>query len=218
MPPPPWLRARSLLARSFWRSCHIVPVAGLLRYPCPYPDLETFFCKMLFQHIFTRKCVPNRFLGYRRNSPSNESEITIPKTSEWQRAAIKVGSRAEPRSSFSPFLGRNGDPRRAGGATGRCAPRLRKSPAHPKGTQYPPPPARDRAGTHLAGANLRRSRRTTCRFRQRTRPAKPGAALASVGRHIRQELRPRLLVLHEVQGAELAGDVVVADHLVPADA
>ena len=28
-----------------------------------------------------------------------------------------------PRPSFSPFLGRNGDPRRAGGATGRCAPR-----------------------------------------------------------------------------------------------
>ena len=27
------------------------------------------------------------------------------------------------RPSFSPFLGRNGDPRRAGGATGRCAPR-----------------------------------------------------------------------------------------------
>ena len=39
-----------------------------------------------------------------------------------------------PRPSFSPFLGRNGDPRRAGGATGRCAPRPRKSPAHPQGT------------------------------------------------------------------------------------
>ena len=67
--------------------------------------------------------------------------ITIPKTSEWQRAAIKSGVQgAEPRPSFSPFLGRNGDPRRAGGATGRCAPRHRKSPDHPKGTQYPTAP------------------------------------------------------------------------------
>ncbi len=47
-------------ARSFWRSCRIVPVMGLFRRPSSYPDLGTFFHKMLFQHIFTRKCVPNR--------------------------------------------------------------------------------------------------------------------------------------------------------------
>ena len=45
-----------------------------------------------------------------------------------------------PRPSFSPFLGRNGDPRRAGGATGRCALRPRNSPDPPKGTQYPTAP------------------------------------------------------------------------------
>ena len=33
-----------------------------------------------------------------------------------------------PRPSFSPFLGRNGDPRRAGGPPGRCAPRPGKAP------------------------------------------------------------------------------------------
>ena len=33
-------------------------------------------------------------------------------------------------------------PRRAGGATGRCAPRHRKSPDHPKGTQYRPTPTK----------------------------------------------------------------------------
>ena len=32
-----------------------------------------------------------------------------------------------------------GPPPGAGRATGRCAPRLRKSPDHPKGTQYRPP-------------------------------------------------------------------------------
>ena len=42
--------------------------------------------------------------------------------------AIKKGVQgACPRPSFSPFLGRNGDPRRAGGATGRCAPRQLRS-------------------------------------------------------------------------------------------
>ena len=47
-------------ARSFWGLCHIVPVVGLFRRPSSYPDLETFFHKMLFQHIFPGKCVPNR--------------------------------------------------------------------------------------------------------------------------------------------------------------
>ena len=48
-------------ARSFWRSCRIVPVVGLFRCPSSYPDLGAFFHKMLFQHIFPRKCVPNQF-------------------------------------------------------------------------------------------------------------------------------------------------------------
>ena len=47
----------------------------------------------------------------------------------------------------------------------------------------------------------------------------PGAGVqGSVGRHVGQKLRPGLRVLHEVQGAEFSGDVVVADHLVPAEA
>ena len=41
--PAPLFRARSLLARSFWRSCRIVPVEGLLRGPCTRPDLGRFF-------------------------------------------------------------------------------------------------------------------------------------------------------------------------------
>ena len=43
----------------------------------------------------------------------------------------------------------------AGRATGRCAPRLRKSPDHPKGTRSP---AVVGGGNHVAGSNLRRSR------------------------------------------------------------
>ena len=45
------------------------------------------------------------------------------------------------RPSFSPFLGRNGDPRRAGGATGRCAPRLGRAPPtqRVRSTILPPP-------------------------------------------------------------------------------
>ena len=83
------------------------------------------FAKMLFQHIF----------------PENASQIGLSTPNEIapqphqrqrsQKPASGNGPGAEPRPSFSPFLGRNGDPRRAGGATGRCAPRLRKSPDHP---------------------------------------------------------------------------------------
>ena len=159
--------ARSLLARSFWRLCRIVPVVGLLRRPsaCPdlgrffgsgcttqrlplggklspkvtdegaidlpngagekfrwgdwreplrlstrkgwvqgrplirpgfagppsprgegfggdEPDLETFFHKHAFQHIFPRKCVPNRSWHTGGNSPTIVPKTTIPKTSE----------------------------------------------------------------------------------------------------------------------------------------
>ena len=52
-------------ARSFWRSCRIVPVMGLFRCPSSYPDLGTFFHKMLFQHIFYSKMRPKSVLEYR---------------------------------------------------------------------------------------------------------------------------------------------------------
>jgi hypothetical protein len=44
--PAPWtpfFMARSLLARSFWGLCHIVPVVRLFRCPCTCPDLGAFF-------------------------------------------------------------------------------------------------------------------------------------------------------------------------------
>ena len=59
-PAPPFFRARSFPLARFGVGCHIVPIDGLLRCPCTCPDLETFFRKMLFHHIFPEKCVPNR--------------------------------------------------------------------------------------------------------------------------------------------------------------
>ena len=46
------------------------------------------------------------------------------------------GPGAEPRPSFSPFLGRNGDPRRAGGAPGALRPEVGKSPDY-RGREVP---------------------------------------------------------------------------------
>ena len=125
MPPaPPVLKP--LAARSFcfgvgWRSGAIV---GLLRHPCTCPDLETFFHKNAFQHIFPRKCVPNRFWDTVSNSPSTGTMCpTAPKRASGNERAIKPGVQgACPRPSFSPFLGRNGDPAGQAGPRG-AAPR-----------------------------------------------------------------------------------------------
>ncbi len=85
------------------------------------------YTKKAFQ-IRARRWAPKQPL-YRNNAPQP------PKRASGNERAIKPGVQgACPRPSFSPFLGRNGDPRRAGGAPGRCAPRHRKSPDHPKGT------------------------------------------------------------------------------------
>ena len=126
------------VARSFWRLCRIVSVVGLLRHLSTCPDLETFFCKNAFHHIFFGKCVPNRFGHTGGNSRTTVPETTIPKTSEWQRAAIKPGVQGLAPGVLSPdFLQRkSGSPAGVGGARGRCAPRFRKSPDHPQGTQY----------------------------------------------------------------------------------
>ena len=145
-PPPPFFRARSFhsLVLAWWGRSGAV--RGLFRNPCTCPDLETFFHKNAFQHIFSRKCVPNRFWHIRGNSPSTVAEITTAKTSEWERAAIKNGVQGLAPGVLSPdFLQRkSGSPAGVGGPPGRCAPRHRKSPTHPKGTlrdrQTPSPP------------------------------------------------------------------------------
>ena len=136
MPPaPPFFRARSFPLARFGVVGRSGAVVGLLRGPCTCPDLETFFHKMLFQHIFPENASQ---IGVRISdeiAPPPDQRQRSQKRASGSKRAIKPGVQgACPRPSFSPFLGRNGDPRRAGGATGRCAPRLRKSPTHPKGT------------------------------------------------------------------------------------
>ena len=61
--------------------------------------------------------------------------------------------------SFPPFLGRNGGPRRVGALRG-AAPRGWSKPRPPEGYAVPHrSPARSRAGTHVAGLDLRWSQR-----------------------------------------------------------
>ena len=129
MPPaPPFFRARSFPLARFGVVGRSGAVVGLFRSPSAYPDLETFFHKMLFQHIFP---IPEEIapLPYQRQRS--------PKRASGSKRAIKLGVQGDcPRPSFSPFLGRNGDPRRAGGAPGRGAPRV--LPRHPPSGYVPP--------------------------------------------------------------------------------
>ena len=97
--------------------------------------------------FLSQKCFPAYF--FRKNAsqigfsiPEETSSLPYqrqrsPKRASGSKRAIKLGVQgACPRPSFSPFLGRNGDPRRAGGATGRCASRwLPRRP--PKGYAAP---------------------------------------------------------------------------------
>ena len=54
------------------------------------------------------------------------------------------GEKLSPLALFPPVSReKRGPPPGAGRATGRCAPRLRKSPDHPKGTQHRPPPQKE---------------------------------------------------------------------------
>ena len=126
-----------------------------------------------FSAYFSGKCVPNRFWHTGGNSRTTVPEPTIPKTSEWERAAIKAGSRGLPLVFFPPtfFKESRAPPPESAAPPGRCAPRHRKSPDHPKGTQYPTaPPARSRAGNHAAGPTLQRSQRNRLPMTEGPRP------------------------------------------------
>ena len=93
---------------------------------------------------YTKKRPKSGHVDGHRNSPSTGTmRHPTPKRASGNERAIKLGVQgACPRPSFPPFLGRNGGPPPGRRPTGRCAPRLRKSPDHPKGTQYRPPPPR----------------------------------------------------------------------------
>ena len=62
----PFFMARSLALARFGVGWRIVPVVGLFRHPSACPDLETFFHKNAFQHIFYSKMRPRSVLAYRK--------------------------------------------------------------------------------------------------------------------------------------------------------
>ena len=98
--------------------------------------------------------------GHRTSPSTGTMRPTTPKRASGNERTINPGVRGLPRSSSPHFSGEMGTPAGQAGPPGRCVPRPRKSPDCPKGTQYPTaPPARDRAGNHLAGPTLRRSGR-----------------------------------------------------------
>ena len=128
-PPPPHFYGPLVGTRSFWRLWRIVPVEGLFRTPSTCPDLETFFRKNAFQHIFPRKCVPNRFQHISSNSLTTVPKPTNPKPSEWERAALKPGVQGRsPGPLFPHFSGEMGTPAGQAGPPGRCAPRAASEP------------------------------------------------------------------------------------------
>ena len=104
----------------------------------------------LTQPLLPQNANPNQgtYMGYEIAPPPKQCGTTA-KTSEWERAGHKKGG--------------------AGG----IPPRLFASGLSLEKAWIP---ARDRAGTHAAGANLRRSKtRTTCRRQRRpTRPRRAG--------------------------------------------
>ena len=99
--------------------------------------------------------------GHRTSPSTGTMRPTTPKRASGNERAIKPGVQgACPRPSFSPFLGRNGDPRRAGGPPGALRPEAPEKPRPPVGYAVPHrSPARDRTGNPPAGPTLRRSRR-----------------------------------------------------------
>ena len=87
------------------------------------------FAKNAFQHIFSRKCVPNRFWHTGGNSPSAVSETTPPKTSERQKRAIKPGVQGLAPALSPHFREKWGPAGQAGNGAPR--PEAGKSPDRP---------------------------------------------------------------------------------------
>ena len=77
--------------RSFWRLWRIVPVEGLLRAPCTCPDLETFFHKMLFQHIFPENASQIGLSIPEEIAPQTYQSQQSPNPASGNERAIKKG-------------------------------------------------------------------------------------------------------------------------------
>ena len=99
------------------------------------PDLETFFHKNAFQHIFPRKMRPKSVLAYRRQQPFDRTKANQPQTQRVGTSGHKNrGSRGLAPGPLSPhFSGEMGTPAGQAGQRG-AAPQGCFRGTHPKGT------------------------------------------------------------------------------------
>ena len=136
-PPPPLFYGPLVPTRSFWRLLSRIRSRGYFLRDSK-TDLERIFRKKYAEKAFYERKSPNQgtYMGTVIAPPPGQCG-TNAKTSERQQAGHKTGVQgACPRPSFSPFLGRNGDPRRAGGAPGALRPKGGFRATHPKGTYH----------------------------------------------------------------------------------
>ena len=138
MPPaPPFFIARSFPLARFGVVGRSVAVVGRLRHPCPCPDLETFFHKMLFQHIFPENASQ---IGVRISDeiapPPDQRQRSQKRASGSKRAIKPGGPGGLPPALFLPISREKWGPRRAGGPPGALRPKGSFGATHPKGTYH----------------------------------------------------------------------------------
>ena len=123
-PPPPRFRGRSLALARFGGCAALFRSIGYYEPHVRALIWRLSVAKMLFRIFFRENAFQIGLSIPEVTTPLSYQRQRSPKRASESKRGIKPGVQgACPRPSFSPFLGRNGDPRRAGGATGRCAPR-----------------------------------------------------------------------------------------------
>ena len=136
--------ARSLVARSVWRVCRVVPVVRLLRCPSTCPDLGRFFCAVFkfYERWLLPVCKttspspPSRwagrygrwFMGRRPGKKEGGPRRVPPNQKRW----VQGGRTSSSLVFFPPafFQRKPGSPPESAGPPGRCAPKVLRS--------YPP--------------------------------------------------------------------------------
>ena len=118
-PRPPFFRARSLALAGFGGCAALFRSIGYDgAYVCTL-IWRLSFIKCFFSIFFRKNASQIGFSIPEETSPLPYQRQRSRKRASGSKRAIKLGVQgACPRPSFSPFLGRNGDPRRAGGAPG----------------------------------------------------------------------------------------------------
>ena len=154
-------------------------VVGLFRNPSTCPDLETFFPKNAFQHIFLENASQIGLRIPEGIAPRTDQRQRSQKPASDSKRTIKPGVQGQSPGPLSPhFSGEMGTPPRAGGAPGALRSKAGKRPAHPKGTQH-------RAASGR-GAGLGPSQVQTCNVVSRPTP---GGSPAFSGESRRKERR-----------------------------